>query len=45
MVRGFEYVWDPESYSSGSVDTGRVSGSPLLDRSKGRRQTKRDAKN
>jgi hypothetical protein len=25
VVRGFEYAWDPESYSSGSVATGRVS--------------------
>ena len=40
MVRRFEYAGDPESYTSGSVATGRA----LLDRSKGRRQTKRDTK-
>jgi hypothetical protein len=35
-VRGFEYARDPESYTGGSVATGR---------SKGRRQTKRETKN
>jgi hypothetical protein len=25
VVRGFEYVRDPESYTSGSIATGRVS--------------------
>jgi hypothetical protein len=41
VVRGFEYARDPESYTNGSV---ALAGSPLLDRSKGRRQTKRDTK-
>ena len=41
VVRGFEYVIDPESYTSGSVatDTAFLAG-PV----KGRRQTKRDTK-
>jgi hypothetical protein len=25
VVRRFEYAWDPESYTSGSVATGRAS--------------------
>jgi hypothetical protein len=41
VVRKFEYVSDPESYTSGSAATGRAS---FADRSKGRRQTKRDTK-
>ena len=37
VVRGFEYVSDPENYTSGSVATGRASFAGQV---KGRRQTK-----
>jgi hypothetical protein len=39
VVVGFEWSRDPESYAGGSVATGRT---PMLDRSRGRSQTKRD---
>jgi hypothetical protein len=39
VVGRFEYADDPESYTSGSVATGRASYAGKV---KGRRQTKRD---
>jgi len=42
VVRRFGYASDPESYTIGSVATGRAF---LAEQSKGRRPTKRDTQN